>query len=157
MWSTLCRRAPLFLCNVWILQFLTKGWFSFWQRLVSVKPLSLSFPEIPVHQSGHWHNRLTDGHIGKVLECFQVATDLSDAGEEFLLSSWEFNPGLYFVCIWDILDTLFLTYVWHTNSFIQQCTIGCFMQWYYWQRNLFPFLLHYPTVLDLNLPQSGFV
>ena len=51
----------------WILQFLTKGWFSFWQRLVSVKPLSLSFPEIPVQQSGHWHDRLTDGHIGKSL------------------------------------------------------------------------------------------
>ena len=39
---------------------------------------------------------MTDGHIGKVLECFRVATDLSDAGEDFLLSSWEFNPGLSF-------------------------------------------------------------
>ena len=64
-----------------------------------MKPLSLSFPEIPVQQSGRWHDRLTDGHIGKVLECFRVATDFSDAGEDFLLSSWELNPGLYFVCI----------------------------------------------------------
>ena len=51
---------------------------------------------------------MTDGHIGKVLECFRVATDLSDAGEDFLLSSWELIPGLYFVCIWDNLNRLFL-------------------------------------------------